>query len=485
MYRFYLSFKFLSHHWLMTIIGSFFVGASLVILVVVMSVMDGFQKRLKDTIAGSSADLIVTPRFPADLDALAASIERHVPGVVATGPFHETVTLVQKSGEVDPLEDRLEFAQVFGVDGRREQAVNRFGTYLRRPRAGIPDLPPLPGEPPAPAGGGPDAPGDDENEARGAPTVKDLDEPFKVHDRFEEKSGTKGVIVGEGLARTLDVRVGDRIRLAAIRRRQGTGENGPRDAADYEQDWLRFAVVGIYRSGNHEKDARCLFLDAKVVEELWSPDVRRSAVRARLADPEGFAAAYGALDHAKGDIIREGAQPGVRLTIDLQTMRLQSWKDESPTLMRAIESEKSMILVIAFLIVVAGTSSIFAAQWLLVSDKVREIGILRALGAGVEGVMSIFVMNGFLMGVLGSVGGSLLGLFVVDRIDAVRDLVAVITGRDVFPSDIYLFQRIPTLVDYDAVTRYAGAALVCTLVASAIPALRAGLMDPAKALHRD
>lgn len=451
MYRLYLSLKFLSHHWLMTCIGSFFVGASLVILVVVMAVMDGFQERLKDTIAGSSADLIVTPRFPADLAALARSIEKRVPGVVETGPFHETVTLVQKAGDVDPLQDRLEFAQVFGVDGWREQRINRFGEYLQHPG--------------------------------GVPSVKDLREPFKVHDRFEEKSGTKGAIVGEGLLRTLGVRVGGTLKMAAIRRRKdATGGGG---AADYEQDWLRFAVVGVYRSGNHEKDARCVFLDAAVVEELWSPDVRRSGVRARLEDPDAFPAALGVLGRNVSSIVAEGASPGVRLTAADGAMRIENWRDENPTLMKAIESEKSMILVIAFLIVVAGTSSIFAAQWLLVSDKVREIGILRALGAGIEGVMAIFVMNGFLMGVLGSVGGALAGLAVVARIDSVRDLVAFLTGRDVFPSDIYLFDRIPTRVDYDAVVRYAGAALVCTLIASAIPALRAGLMDPARALHRE
>jgi lipoprotein-releasing system permease protein len=164
---------------------------------------------------------------------------------------------------------------------------------------------------------------------------------------------------------------------------------------------------------------------------------------------------------------------------------LGSWKDENPTLMSAIESEKSMILVIAFLIVIAGTSSIFAAQWLLVSDKIREIGILRALGVGVEGVMSVFVLNGLLMGIIGSACGALVGLLVVRKIDAVAAFISWIMGREVFPQDIYLFATIPTKVDKAAVVQYSLAALACTLVASAIPALRAGLMDPAKALHRE
>jgi len=144
-----------------------------------------------------------------------------------------------------------------------------------------------------------------------------------------------------------------------------------------------------------------------------------------------------------------------------------------------------MILVIAFLIVVAGTSSIFAAQWLLVSDKVREIGILRAIGADFGGVVSIFVLNGFLMGLLGSIGGAAAGLLVVQYIDSVHALISTILGRPVFDPNIYLFEHIPTRVDYAEVTRYAVAALASTLIAAAVPAVRAGLMNPAEALHRE
>ena len=161
------------------------------------------------------------------------------------------------------------------------------------------------------------------------------------------------------------------------------------------------------------------------------------------------------------------------------------WSANHQAMVRAIESEKAMILVIAFLIVVAGTSSIFAAQWLLVSDKVREIGILRALGADVKGVATIFVLNGFLMGVLGSLGGTFGGLLFVRYIDSVHAFIRWLTGRDIFDPDIYLFSEIPTKVDPEQVTQFAIAALVCTLIAAAIPALRAGLMDPARALHHE
>lgn len=454
MYRFYLSWRFLRHHWLMTFIGSFFVGASLVVLVVVMSVMDGFQQRLKDTVAGFSADYILVPQFPADMAKLADSVETRVPSILSAAPYHETITLVQRAGPRDPLRDKLEFSRVFGVDGLREQRVNRFGDYLRS--------------------------------RGGTLTVRDLDDPFKVHDRLEEKAGTRGVILSSGLQALLDVRIGEKVKLASIRRRAG-GDAGSAsaDATDYDQKWLKYLVVGVYSTGNGDKDANCLFLDHRVVNELWSRDVRRSGIRAKLRPGAEFGTALRESERAMEALIADSVPEGTPLTPFDRRFALQTWRDENVTLMQAIESEKSMILVISFLIVVAGTSSIFAAQWLLVSDKIREIGILRALGAGVGGVITIFVTNGFVMGLIGSVGGVVLGLLVVEKIDGVKAFVLWLTGRDLFPSDIYLFKTIPTLVDHAAVVRYAGAALFCTLVASAIPALRAGLLDPAKALHRD
>lgn len=452
MYPLHLSFRFLRHHWLMSLIGSFFVGASLVILVVVMSVMDGFQARLKETVSGSSADFIITPRYPADLDKLARALEANVPQVTAAAPFESVSTLVQRTNP-DPLDEKLIYAQVFGVDGWREAQVNRFAEFLR------------------------------DKETREL-TVADPKEPFRVPDPLDAATGTRGVIVGRGLLKALRAEPGEKIRIAAIRRKR-SAEGGSGGIEDYEQDWLSYRVVGVYASGNSEVDRSCLFLDWKVVQELWSPDLRKSSVRCRLTDPDAFGAARLALGARFRTVVDDSSSVPLESGDPRMVILPESWKDENRTLVQAIESEKAMILIISFLIVVAGTSSIFAAQWLLVSDKVREIGILRALGAGVGGVMSIFVLNGLMMGVTGSVAGALTGLFVVARIDDLHRAIHAVTGREVFDPSIYLFDRIPTLVDYGAVTAYAAAAGVCTLLASAIPALRAGLMDPAKALHRE
>ncbi len=460
MYRFFLSFRFLRHHWLMTLIGSFFVGASLVILVVVMSVMDGFQSKLKETIAGSSADLTLTPRWPFDPVELSKAIVELVPGVTAAAPYYETITLARRAGRIDATREKMHYAAVFGIDPQREARINRFSEYLSLL--------------------------DRRTGRRRTPSVRDVADPFRVADELERATGTIGVVLGVGLADDVGVEINRKIRIAiAEPAKDAAGGGSSKDNDNLSFKYLQVLVVGLYESGNSEVDRSCIFMDHAAFRGLFTEDVARSSVRCRLADPDGIDRAKAALTTVLDKLVIRSVPPGVVVEPWQQQIRPESWKDKNRSLVQAIESEKSMILVISFLIVVAGTSSIFAAQWLLVSDKIREIGILRALGADFNGVVSIFVLNGFLMGVLGSAGGTFGGLLVVRHIDVVHGWISWMAGRPVFDPTIYLFDRIPTLVDYAEVSRYAFAALACTLVASAIPAMRAGLMKPAEALHRD
>jgi len=467
-YQLFLSFRFIWRHRLMTLIGSFFVAASLVVLIVVMAVMDGFQAKLKDTFAGSEADLIVTPRDPGvELDLLEDALRARLgERLVAAGPHYETISIVRREGNVDQSTmDEFPVAQVFGVDGRAEQRVNHFGEYLHE----VPD--------------------------RTKPTVEDMDEPFKVHDIAQASYGRIGVILGSRLARSLRVRQGYRIKLfALVAKSDDAGNGGGEDLADYQLRQELFQVVGIYKSGNSEIDRSCVFMDHEDFAKFFDRKTARASLRIKLADPDTeFDEARDIIFDDWWAIVNESLPDGRRPAPWLRdeaaladhAFTVLPWWAHHEAMVRAIESEKAMILVIAFMIVIAGTSSIFAAQWLLVSDKVREIGILRALGADVRGVATIFILNGFLMGVLGSLGGTVGGLVFVDHIDDVHAFIRWVTGREVFNPEIYLFREIPTRVDPQQVLQFAAAALVCTLIAAAIPAMRAGLMDPARALHHE
>ncbi len=471
MYPIFLSLRFVQRHWLMTLIGAFFVGASLVVLILVMAVMDGFQSQLKATYVGSTADLIVTPRFEADLDQLAVAMKGRFPdSIAATAPHYETITMVRRSGDVDrSIMDEFQVGRVFGIDGIREQQVNSFGQYITTK--------------------------DSKSKERLVPQV-DLTKPFDVWDPDLAVMGFHGVILGHDLMRELHVLPGQKVKLFSLRQHEAdpAGNGGNVALDDFELKQELFVVVGIYKSGNSEIDGRSVFMSHEKFDSFFNARTSRRAVRARLRRGDNdFPEIEEVFQSEWREFFHKSLPQGVRAppaianpdTPMIAAFRVEPWWAQYLHLVLAIQSEKRMILVIAFLIVLAGTSSIFAAQWLLVSDKVREIGILRSLGAGVKGVAATFILNGFLMGVLGAVGGTLGGLLVVRHIDTIHDWISALTGQEVFDSKIYLFEKIPTEVDPQQVTMFATAALVCTLIAAAIPALRAGLMDPARALHHE
>ena len=391
--------------------------------------------------------------------AFSKAVEELVPAVEAAGPYYETITLTRRAGRVDPTREKMHYAAVFGIDAQRETRINRFTEYLSIL--------------------------DSETGAR-RQAVRDRTAPFTVYDDLERASQTVGVVLGVGLADEIGVQINQKIRIAIAEPANDAHDTPPgQEPQALSFKYQQVLVVGLYQSGNSEIDKSCIFMDHEAFRRLFTGDVARASIRCRLTDPDRVEQAKLALTEVMEKLVVRSAPVGTVVESWQQKIYPESWKEKNRSLVSAIESEKSMILVIAFLIVIAGTSSIFAAQWLLVSDKVREIGILRALGADFNGVVSIFVLNGFLMGVLGSAGGAFAGLLVVRYIDTVSGWISAISGRPVFDPKIYLFQQIPTLVNYREVTQYAVAALVCTLIASAVPAMRAGFMKPAQALHRD
>ena len=124
-----------------------------------------------------------------------------------------------------------------------------------------------------------------------------------------------------------------------------------------------------------------------------------------------------------------------------------------------------------------------AIFFMIVVEKTRDIGILKALGASRGGVMGIFMAYGLSLGLVGSGVGLILGLVFVANINEIADLLGRITGQPVFDPAIYYFYKIPTLVDTMTVTWIVAGAITIAVLASILPALRAAMLHPVEALR--
>jgi len=163
---------------------------------------------------------------------------------------------------------------------------------------------------------------------------------------------------------------------------------------------------------------------------------------------------------------------------------IQSWEDRQRPLLRAVQNEKFLLGFVLFFIVLVACFTIFATLTMTVVEKTREIGVLRALGATPSGILAIFMMNGTLVGALGSGLGYAVGIYVAHHVNTIRDFLrAKPLEWDIFPADIYLFDEIPTYIDHAAGAQFAIAAAVSALVFAIIPAFRASRLQPVKALR--
>ena len=165
------------------------------------------------------------------------------------------------------------------------------------------------------------------------------------------------------------------------------------------------------------------------------------------------------------------------------TFSVRTWEQKQGPLLAAVEVESAILNVLLFLIIAVAGFGILAIFFMIVVEKTRDIGILKALGAGSGGVMSIFLSYGLALGIVGSGVGVVIGLLFVRYINVIESWVTWMTGRKVFDEKIYYFPEIPTSVSPLMVMWVAIGAMTIAVLASVLPARRASRLRPVEALR--
>jgi lipoprotein-releasing system permease protein len=162
---------------------------------------------------------------------------------------------------------------------------------------------------------------------------------------------------------------------------------------------------------------------------------------------------------------------------------IQTWKDTQGPLLQAAELELTILNILLFLIIAVAGFGILATFFMIVVEKTKDIGIMKSLGASSQGVMSIFLGYGCTLGLVGSGVGIVAGLLFVVYINDIADLVAIMTGKEVFDPSIYYFTEIPTIIDPVTICWVAVGATLIAVCASVLPAIRAARLHPVEALR--
>ncbi len=270
--------------------------------------------------------------------------------------------------------------------------------------------------------------------------------------------GAFNVILGVELARELGVTTGDKVTVTLAEGRVTPAGVVPRTK--------RFTVSGIYRVGMYEFDRRLAFINLSDAQRLYRHQGTVTGVR--LSVNEIFAAPA---------IVREVALQQSPMVL------VSDWTRRNVNLFRSIQITKSILFVILLLVIAVAAFNIVSTLVMVVKDKQGDIAILRTVGATPSSIVRVFMTQGVVIGVVGTLAGAALGALLAANLESVVGFVESVLGIKLLAADVYFISDLPSELRLADVGRIASIALLLSLVSTLYPAWMAARTAPAEALR--
>lgn len=381
------------------------------VLIVALSISNGFQTEVRDQITGALPHGQLRRYFYRPLenyDSLAALVQEH-PSVVAVSPSIEAKSVIEYTNpvhDVPPIQDGV---KVFGVVDSLESRITTVAQQMVRGEWG-------------------------------------LDSAYSQRDRKNP-----AIIIGEELARGFGVDVGSEVVLMST-----AGEG---DLTTMTPRMSRFTVAGIFKTGMYEYDRLFTYINLDEAQRLYN------------------VAGVQFLNFRCEDIFTAAAVAKELNEVVGHEFKRTDWESRNQSLFQWMEVEKRVILIVISLIMLVAAFNIASSLVMMVMEKRREIGILRSIGARRSSIVKIFLLHGGIIGLIGSLGGTIAGI----TLCVVQDTYQLID----IPGDVYFISSLPVLLmPRDVISVFVAANILC-LLAALYPAWRASKLIPAEAVRID
>ena len=382
------------------------IAIAVMVLIVVMSVVNGFERELKDRLLAMTAHASIEG-IDGNLSTSAALLELAVadPQVQAAAPYVSGQALLV-------FEKQLSGAELRGIEPQLEVDVSGIGSVMQE--GNIADL----------------------------------------------QAGGFNIVLGVELAAAMQVSIGDKVTV--------TLAQGMVTPVGVVPRTKRFTVSGIYRVGMYEFDRRLAFINMSDAQKLYRK--RNSVTGVRLAVTDIYAAA---------EIVR-------RVALQHGDMVLVSdWTRRHVNFFRSIQITKSILFVILLLVIAVAAFNIVSTLVMVVKDKQADIAILRTVGARPSSIIKIFVTQGSIVGIAGTLAGVVLGVLLAQNLESIIGFFEAAFGIKFLAADVYFISDLPSELRYDDVARIALIALALALISTLYPAWVAAKTAPAEALRYD
>jgi lipoprotein-releasing system permease protein len=406
---------------IITLISVLGVTLGVTVLILVISVMTGFDRELRQKVIDFDAHILVTGEdILRDWRPLKTKIDS-VPGVVATAPYVQGPVIVE-------FQNRRLAPMVRGIDPKEEESVVPLRKFVKVGKL-------------------------------------DLD--------------GESAVLGIDLARKLQINVGEKVTiyspgnlgqiLDGIKKLENSKGNEEKAAVDELREVIlpkELTVTGIFETGHYVHDSEFILVPLYIGQELYGLGDALHGITVRTNNP------YGA------ERVKESIEQFIEPPVFAQT-----WIDMNRQYFEAVRLERTVMFFLLFFIVVVAAFGIMSTLITVTVQKRREIGIVKALGANISQIIWVFLGQGTVVGLFGTLTGLGLGMTLIRYRNEFSHWLANTLHIEIFPREVYQFSEIPAqVVPHDVTIICISAFLICS-VAALIPAYFAARLDPVKALR--
>lgn len=378
-------------------------------LIVVLAVMNGFEKTLKEKILGTQAHLVLLKASQQGMDnyeEILVKVEK-IKGVISAAPFIFNQVMLSSESNVSG-------AVLKGVD------PDRVGNVTELPR----------------------------NLKIGS--LEGLKQEI-----YEEKPS---IILGEELAKHLSVSINDFIQVIS--------PLGTMTPMGMMPKMKRFRVTGIFHSGMYEYDNTMGYISLKSAQKFFGLGDNVIGIEIKAND------IYKIKDLAKE----------IRKTLGA-SFWTKDWMEMNRNLFSALKLEKIAMFIILVLIVLVAGFNIISMLIMVVMEKNKDIAILKSMGASSVDIFKIFIIEGSVIGIIGTILGTFLGLGAAFNLEKITEFVEDLLGFKILPSDVYYIDKLPSQVNPFDVCLIILTAILISVLSTLYPSWRASRLDPAEALR--
>ena len=229
-----------------------------------------------------------------------------------------------------------------------------------------------------------------------------------------------------------------------------------------------FKVVGFFNTGMYEYDSALIFLPIEIIQ--------------------GFLDMKNFFDFYEIQLKNFDQLDEIQLQIKKNIpsfLKISDWRQLNPSLFNALEVEKNVMFLILLLIIIVAAFNLISSMIILVSMKRKDIGVLRILGVKKNQILKIFVINGSIIGILGTIIGCFIGLIFCININEIKSFIEFFLDSNLFSEEIYFFSQLPVIINYSQILKIALISVFLSFLSTIYPSIRASKVDPVNLIKWD